>query len=102
MLKQFIYFIGIDSLKLQPHQFSLHQLVHLCVRERVHVFLTNLKDELLVLGESTLPDPDLITLARTEDVILLNLTCEFSIKEIKKLSIVEEVLSHGWMNCDSV
>jgi hypothetical protein len=53
-----------------------------------------------VLGESTLLDPDLITLSQTEDVILLNLTCEFSIKEIKKLSVVEEVLAHGWMNCD--
>ncbi len=62
------------------------------------MFLTNLKNELLVLGESTLPDPDLITLARTEDVILLNLTCEFSIKEIKKLCVVEEVLGHGWMD----
>ncbi len=66
------------------------------------MFLTNLKDELLVLGESTLSDPDLVTLARTEDVILLNLTCKFSIKEIKKLCIVEEVLGHGWMDSDSV
>ena len=102
MLKQFIYFIGIDSIKLQSRQFPLCQLVHLCVRERVKVFLTNSKNELLVLGESTLPDPDLVTLARTKDVILLNLTCVFSIKEIKKLCIVEEVLRHGWMDSDSV
>ena len=27
---------------------------------------------------------------------------KFTIKEIKKLSVVEEVLGHGWMNCDSV
>ena len=99
---QFIYFIGIDSHKLQLRQFSLRQLVHLGVRERVHVFLTDSKDQFLVLGESTLLDPDLVSLTRTEDVILLNLTCEFSIKEIKKLCVVEEVLGHCWMDGDSV
>jgi hypothetical protein len=66
------------------------------------VFLKDSTDQLLVLGENTLSDPDLVTLTRTEDVILLNLTCEFSIKEIKKLAVVEEVLGHGWMDCDSV
>ena len=55
-----------------------------------------------MLGESTLPDPDLITLSRTEDVIMLNLTCEFSINDIKKFSVVKEVLIHGWMNCDMI
>ncbi len=66
------------------------------------MFLKDLTDQLLVLGENTLSDPDLITLTQTEDVILLNLTCEFFIKDIKKLSVVEEVLGHGWMDCDSV
>jgi hypothetical protein len=83
--------------------FTLNPMVaSLCVCERVHVFLKDSKDQLLVLGESTLSDPDLITLTRTEDVILLNLTCEFLIKEIKKLSVVKEALGHGWMSCDSV
>ncbi len=65
------------------------------------MFLKDSTDQLLVVGENTLSDPDLVTLTRTEDVILLNLTCEFSIKKIKKLAIVEEVLGHGWMDCDS-
>jgi hypothetical protein len=54
-----------------------------------------------VLAEKTLSDSDLITLSGTENVILLNLTCEFFIEEIKKLAIVEEVLGHGWVDCDS-
>ncbi len=66
------------------------------------MFLKDLTDQLLVLGENTLSDPDLVTLTRTEDVILLNLTRELFIKDIKKLSVVEEVLDHGWMDCDSV
>ena len=97
MLKQFIAFIGIDSLKLQLSQLSLHQLLHLCVCQRAKNFLKHSTDQLLVVGENTLLDSNLVTLTRTEDVILLNLTCEFSIKEIKKLSVVEEVLAHGWM-----
>ena len=66
------------------------------------MFLKDSTDQLLVLGENTLSDPDLVTLTQTEDVILLNLTCEFFIQGIKKLSVVEEVLGHGWMDCDSV
>ncbi len=66
------------------------------------MFLRDSTDQLLVLRENTLLDPDLVTLTRTEDVILLNLTCEFFIKDIKKLSLVKEVLGHGWMDCDSV
>ncbi len=65
------------------------------------MFLKDLTDQLLVVGENTLSDPDLVTLTRTEGLILLNLTCKFSIKEIKKLAVVEEVLGHGWMDCDS-
>ena len=44
-----------------------------------------------------------ILLILSEDVILLNLTCNFFIKEIKKVAVVKEVLSlrHGWINCDS-
>jgi hypothetical protein len=65
------------------------------------VFLKDSTDQLLVVGENTLSDPNLVTLTQTEDVILLNLTCEFLIKEIKKLAIVKEVLGHRWMDCDS-
>jgi hypothetical protein len=48
-----------------------------------------------VLGENTLSDPDLITLVGIENVILLDVTCEFFIEEIKKVAIVEKVLGHG-------
>ncbi len=65
------------------------------------MFLKDSTDQLLVVGENTLSDPNLVTLTQTEDVILLNLTCEFLIKEIKKLAIVKEVLGHRWMDCDS-
>jgi hypothetical protein len=54
-----------------------------------------------MLAENALLDRDLITLPGTENVILLNLTCEFFI-EIKKLAIVEEVLGYGWVDCDSL
>ena len=52
-------------------------------------------------AENTLSDRDLVTLHGTENVILLDVTCELFIEEIKKLALVEEVLGHGWVDCDS-
>ena len=34
-------------------------------------------------------------------MILLDVTCEFFTEEIKKVAIVEKVLGHGWVDCDS-
>ena len=77
ILKQFIDLIRIDSLPFQHCQFGLRSVNNLLIIAVLEVFLHDHHNELLVLAEKTLLDGDLITLSGTENVILLNLTCEF-------------------------